>query len=265
MNSFIDVARDLAQEAGRRIMILRESPLVRQQKSDHSLVTNADLEADRIIRNGLKKAFPDHSILTEESGLDGSAGAEYLWVVDPVDGTRAYAKGVAGYSVMIGLLKEGRPYAGVVFDPLERHLYEAVRNEGTTHLYNKTRTQVRVSTRDALNEMPVITSPGFPKESEKDLRPRLPGPWIPAVNSVGIKVGYLVRQLADIYINHHHVHYWDTCAPQIILEEAGGEITFLDGKPLQYDLAGKIYRHSGPTLATNKTRHRDILDMLTLP
>src|ERR1700733_14128733 len=129
----LNVARELALAAGRRIIVLSESPLVREKKPDHSIVTNADHEADRIIRSGLKKAFPDHSILTEESGLEGPSNAEYLWVVEPLDGTRAYAKGVTGYSVMIGLLKEGQPHAGVVFDPLEGHLYEAVQGEGTTH------------------------------------------------------------------------------------------------------------------------------------
>ncbi len=257
-------------------MELGQSPLVRQRKADHSLVTNADFEADRIIREGLRKVFPDHAILTEESGLHGRATAEYLWVVDPLDGTKAYAEGISGYSVMVGLLKAGRPCLGVVVDPLEGHLYEAVRGEGSYFFAltptlsrlqagegeAKPRVRARVSSRTKLEEMPVITSTGFPPALEKDLRRRLPGPWIPAVNSVGVKVGYLTRELADIYINHQRVHYWDTCAPQIILEEAGGVITFLDGESLSYSLGTGSYRHRGPTLATNGLRHKDILTIL---
>jgi len=115
-HSFLDVARPLAEEAARRIMALRESPLVRKRKTDRSLVTNADEEADRILREGLRKAFPDHAIITEESGLDGSPRAEYVWMVDPLDGTRAYAAGLSGYSVMVGLLKNVKPFAGVVVE-----------------------------------------------------------------------------------------------------------------------------------------------------
>lgn len=259
---FIDVARVLALEAGRRIMTLRQSPLVLERKSDHSLVTNADREADNIIREGLRKAFPDHSILTEESGLDGPADAQYVWVVDPLDGTRAYANNVTGYSVMVGLLKEGEPHAGVVFDPLEGYLFEAARGEGTTLTFQNVSQSARISRRNDFKAMPVITSTGFPKVAEEALRQLFPGPWIPPVNSVGVKVGMMVRQLVDIYINHHKVHYWDTCAPQIILEEAGGVITFLDGKPLVYPLMAGHYQHLQPTLASNGLRHAEILDLL---
>jgi 3'(2'), 5'-bisphosphate nucleotidase len=258
---FIEVASDLALEAGRRIMILGKSPLIRQSKPDHSLVTNADHEADRILREGLRKAFPDHAILTEESGLEGSVKAEYMWVVDPLDGTRAFAKGVSGYSVMVGLLKEGKPRAGVVYDPLEDHLYDALQGAGTFHTHEGIRTQVHVSTRRDLSQMPVITSTGFPKSLDGPLRKELPGPWIPAVNSVGVKVGFIVRRLADIYISHHLVHYWDTCAPQIILEEAGGLFTLADGSSLSYDLQSD-FRHSSWTLATNRTCHSDLLQLL---
>ena len=133
---------------------------------------------------------------------------------------------------------------------------------GAYDTFGTVKTQVHVSTRNEWNTMPVITSTGFPKQLADSLRSPLTGPWIAAVNSVGVKVGYLTRQMADIYINHHTVHYWDTCAPQIILEEAGGKITFSDGGALQYSLLGGDYKHRGPTVATNNVRHEEILSML---
>jgi len=232
------------------------------RKPDRSLVTNADHEADKIIRQGLRQAFPDHAILTEESGLDGSPGAEYMWVVDPVDGTTAYARGIPGYSVMIGLLKEGKPFAGAVVDPLEGHIFEACRGMGSFHTLGDVRTRAHVSRRRELAQMSVITSTSFPKGMETQLRPSLPGPWIPALNSVGIKVGVMVRELADIYINHRSVHLWDSCAPQIILEEAGGTITYWNGRELEYSLGDGLYQHALPTLATNGLWHREILEFL---
>ncbi len=261
MHPFLDVARELATEAGGRLMELRLTTLHKERKADHSLVTNADHEADRIIRTGLRKAFPKHAVLTEESGLEGSAASEYVWVVDPLDGTKAYVNGSAGFSVMIGLLKAGAPFAGVVFDPWEGHLYEAVRGGGTCHTFEGKQVQVHVSKRTKWPDMPVITSTGFPQPLQKKLQALFPGPWLPPVNSVGVKVGFIARQLVDIYINHHSVHYWDTVAPQIILEEAGGTFSFLTGKPLAYGLTGN-YHHAGPTLATNGKRHEEALEIL---
>ncbi|HVO33013.1 MAG TPA: 3'(2'),5'-bisphosphate nucleotidase CysQ [Elusimicrobiota bacterium] len=252
----------LARQAARRLMELRETPLSKERKADHSIVTNADREADRLLRDGLRLAFPSHAILTEESGLEGRAETEFVWVVDPLDGTRAYVHGRAGFSVMVGLLREGRPYAGIVVDPCEGHLFEAVVGHGAYHELDGRRTRVMVSARSDLGAMPVITSTGFPHALQRDIQAQVrTGPWLEPVNSVGIKVGYLVRRLADIYINHHAVHYWDTCAPQVILEEAGGCFTYTDGSPLVYDLSGN-HRHPLSTLATNNRRHAELIQVV---
>jgi 3'(2'), 5'-bisphosphate nucleotidase len=110
--------------------------------------------------------------------------------------------------------------------------------------------------------MPLIVSTDFPEKLLVQVREALNGPILPPINSVGIKVGLLVRQLGDIYVNHHSVHYWDTCAPQIILEEAGGAFTQLDGAPLDYSLTDASYRHAARTLASNGTRHSELVQRL---
>jgi 3'(2'), 5'-bisphosphate nucleotidase len=123
------------------------------------------------------------------------------------------------------------------------------------------RRQAFVSKRREWKDMPLISSTGFPEAKTAQIQAALPCPWLTPVNSVGVKVGWMVRGLADIYVNHHDVHYWDTCAPQVILEEAGGVITFLDGSPLRYRIGGD-HRHPGPTLATNGLRHAELLRLL---
>jgi 3'(2'),5'-bisphosphate nucleotidase len=261
-SDFVEVARPLAIEAGRRIMEINQSPLERTRKADKSLVTNADHAADQIIRDGLKKHFPSHAVLTEESGLHGDPNAEYVWVVDPLDGTRAFARGIAGFSVMIGLLRRGKPVAGVVMDPWEGHVYDAEEGHGAFHMLNGQRTTIRVSDRQDWKTMPLVTSTGFPDAITAKVKEKLPCPWLPAINSVGIKVGLLVRQVADIYLNHHTVHYWDTVAPQIILEEAGGVFTLSDGKPLTYNLSSNL-RHPTPTLSSNGRKHGELVEMLS--
>src|SRR5262245_23398068 len=101
---FLKTATDLALRASEAIIHLLKYPTVTGRKADHSIVTEADLRSDEVIRTGLRKAFPDHGILTEETGLQGPPNGGFMWVVDPLDGTKAYAKGISGFCVMVGLL-----------------------------------------------------------------------------------------------------------------------------------------------------------------
>lgn len=257
----LEAARGLALEAGRRVMELLRSPLETVRKADQSIVTNADHEANTIICGGLRRLFPDHGILSEETGLEGPANPEYLWVVDPLDGTRAFAKGIAGFSVMVGLLREGKPEAGVVYDPRAQALFEAERRQGAYLVAPGRRVSLRVSKRQDWLAMPVITSKGFPSDLQRSLEQKCGLCFLDPINSVGVKVGYLIRHLADLYLNHHPVHLWDTCAPLAILEEAGGRMTHWDGGPLVYEING-TFAHPQGTVATNGLRHDDLIKTL---
>lgn len=252
-------AGSLARQAAETIRSFFNQPFKKEKKADHSPVTSADLASDRLIREGLRRAFPAHGILTEESGLEPQTSKQWIWVVDPLDGTKAFAKGIPGFCVMIGLLKDLKPYLGVVVDPLEGHEYHAVRGQGCFHRYRGTQAPCRVSQRSDFKKMPLVISTGFPDPKLERAKRELGCPVLPPINSVGIKVGLLVRQIGDIYLNHHGVHYWDTCAPQVILEEAGGKMTLLDGAPLRYELPSARV-HPMPTLATNGTRHADLVE-----
>jgi 3'(2'),5'-bisphosphate nucleotidase len=258
---FLNIASSLAQKASEEITKLLKNPTIRRRKEDHSIVTEADLRSDEIIRKGLAQNFPDHAILTEETGLTGDPQSEFVWMVDPLDGTKAYARGTPGFCVMIGLLKEGKPYLGVIVDPLEGHVYEAVKGEGAYHQLQGERKKVHVSTRNNLKEMPLALSTDFPKSLFEKIQQILPCPILEPINSVGIKVALLLRQIGDLYINHHKVSYWDTCAPQIILEEAGGTFTSLDGTPFDYTLHSS-FTHSKPTLASNGALHEKLIKLL---
>lgn len=260
--SFIQTARKLALQASEEILKLLKNSAPHKKKADNSIVTEADLRSDKIILEGLQKDFPSHAILTEETGLVGDKNSEFVWIVDPLDGTKAFAKGIPGFSVMVGLLKEGKPYLGVVVDPLEKHIYEAVRGEGAFHTLNGKRERVHVSNRSKLNEMPIIISTGFPKEKLEIIQEKLGGKIVPPINSVGIKVGLLVRQVGDIYINHHGVSYWDTCAPQIILEEAKGKFTKMDGTEIDYKLESP-FSIEGLSLASNGKKHEELTKILS--
>lgn len=261
MTDFITVARQLALQASSKVIEIGQRTFQKSKKKDKSWVTEADLESDRILRDGLVAAFPDHAVLTEETGLIGREGSDWTWLIDPLDGTKAYANGISGYSVMVGLLKEGRPYLGVVVDPVSGFIYEALRGTGTYLTKNGVKERVFVSKRNDFSKMPLVISPGFPEPKLKILLEHFKTSVAASINSVGIKVGFLVRQEADVYINYHSVHYWDTCAPLIILEEAGGTFTRLDGERLSYDMKKTSYGHDTLTIASNGTRHDELRNL----
>ncbi len=257
----LETASRLAQQASQKVMELLKGPISQGRKEDHTIVTEADLRSDEIIRGGLSKAFPDHAILSEEDGLSGNPDSEWTWLIDPLDGTKAYAKGIAEFSIMVGLLKKKTPYLGVVVDPLGGLVYEAVKGEGAWIQSKGDRRRVHVSERREFSRMPLVVSTGCPSDPLEKTRTLLKGPVLPPINSVGIKVGLLVRSQADIYISHHPVHLWDTCAPQVILEEAGGQLTALDGSPLIYAPAKK-QSHDVLILGSNGTRHADLARLI---
>lgn len=256
----LQVAKTLALAAGHIVMEKRKHPLRQNKKEDHSLVTEADLASDQLIREGLKQ-FPEHGIVTEEHGLSGNVSSEWIWLIDPLDGTKAYATNRSGFSIMIGLLYQGQPYLGVVYDPLTERLYAAQKNQGSFLTENGKTQKLGVSKISQVKDHKIIISTDFPESYLIKIKGKFNNTVLPPINSVGIKVGLLVRQVGDVYINHHHCHYWDTCAPQMILEEAGGIMTFLDGRPLTYDLRQGT-KHQGLTLASNGTQHREWLHLL---
>ena len=259
---YLSQAIQLARQASTVVLDLLRKPITQSRKADHSIVTEADLRSDEIIRTGLANAFPDHAILTEENGLSGNAESANVWLVDPLDGTKAYAKGIPGFSIMIGLLRNGSPHLGVVLDPLEGFLYYAIRGQGAYLESLGNTVRLYVSERENFETMPLVTSTGFPKEKLLQIVSKFHTPVCDPINSVGIKVGMLVRQVGDIYLNHHSVHFWDTCAPQIILEEAGGLFTDIHGTPLTYSLQGSN-SHAALTLASNGKQHGDLVSFLS--
>jgi len=260
--NFLDVATDLAKKAAAEIAKLLKTPTVQYQKADHSLCTEADLKSDELILTGLRQNFPDHAILSEETGLSGNPRSEFVWMVDPLDGTKAFAKGIPGFCVMVGLVKEDEPHLGVVVDPLEGHIYQGIRGQGAFHIQKGRREALRVSSRRDFSQMPIALSPNFPEEALRKIQEELKGPLLEPIHSVGIKAGLLLRQIGDLYLNHHPVSYWDTCAPKIILEEAGGLMTRWEGSALTYELTPP-YAHEGLTFASNGTRHLDVVEILT--
>ncbi|MGD9562741.1 MAG: 3'(2'),5'-bisphosphate nucleotidase CysQ [Pyrinomonadaceae bacterium] len=264
----LDSAIALARKAGAAILehyardIVAESKIGVDEWSEP--VTEADREASRIIVDGLSRQFPADAILSEEE-IDESQGrlaSQRVWIIDPIDGTAGFIKKDGDFAVQIGLAENGNATIGVVYLPVRDQLYFASRGNGAFVVRNDgTPSRLEVSSKTDPAEMDIAVSRDHrsPKMSriigELGLRKEV------ARGSVGVKIGMIAEQECDLYIHlSHRTKFWDTCAPQIILEEAGGTLTDLFGNKFRYDL-GNVMNLNG-ILAANGAAHEAILARL---
>ena len=260
------VACELARAAGAAILEHYEGPIKVEQKTladDVEPVTQADRIANELIVNALKREFPNDGILAEESiDTKRRLGKSRVWMVDPLDGTNGFIDGNGDFAVQIGLTEEGQCVIGVVYQPLTGVLYRAIRGAGTwierpefaperahvsdhTNLSSMRLAASRSHRSPRMNK--VVERFGFREEVQR--------------GSVGIKIGLLIEQQCDIYIHlSPRTKQWDTCAPQVILTEAGGRLSDLFGSPLNYNVPDVQNRNG--LVASNGAAHDRIIETL---
>lgn len=204
-------------------------------KSDDSPVTEADLAADAIIREGLSSL--GDAIITEETWKSGDVGEHHrAWFIDPIDGTEDFIAGTQDYVVQIGFCVDGVPALGVLFQPATGLLWRGVVGDGRCERMDPDGTvHPRVVGARPLDEKPrVAVSISHPSPVVDFIVHELGGVAIPK-GSVGLKVGLIVDNDADAYVTaSRRVKVWDTCAPAAVLLAAGGDVTSLTGKALRY-------------------------------
>ncbi len=245
----LQVALDAARTAGRIIVKRRAQIREIKVKGERDIVTDADLAANAAIRSIIERAFPDHAILSEEDP-GPEPGSEYLWIVDPLDGTTNYARGYPVFSVSIGLAQRGRPIVGVVYDPLRDECYYAARGEGA--FLNGAPIQ---PSRVSKLENAVI---GFELAREQGLRDE--GlQWFAQLisrsvtgrigGSAALSLCYVGAGRLDAYY-HFSLNAWDVAAGMLIAREAGARVSHLDGRAATLRGGGYLAanRHFYPAL-----------------
>ncbi len=130
LRELLDFAHTIAWQAGKITLRYFQSELAVDLKADASPVTVADREAEAFLRAAIAARYPGHAVLGEEEGLSGDDGATYRWIIDPIDGTRSFVRGMPLYGVMVGLLREGEPVLGVVNMPALGEIVAAARGHG---------------------------------------------------------------------------------------------------------------------------------------
>ena len=262
----LKVAKDLARQAGAMLMDYYEQGVTVEQKITEDLyrepVTEADLASNELIVNALRQAFPADGILAEESiDNDERLSKRRVWMIDPVDGTSGFIDQDDDFAVQIGLTVEGAAVLGVVYQPVPDALFWAVRGAGAWAERGGAPESVQVADETVIRHMTLAVSRSH-RSSRMDAVMREYG-FEQEVRrgSVGIKIGLIADQLAHLYIHlSPRTKQWDTCAPEVILTEAGGKITDLFGQALLYNT--REVQNLNGLLASNNTIHDQLIERM---
>lgn len=227
-----DVAERLAREAGALQLQVAKQGFAVRLKGPKDPVTEADERSSALIVAGLQAAFPGDAVVSEEAPPPTGRMPERVWFVDPLDGTQSFVDGRDEYSVMIGLAVRGRPALGVVYKPDGGRLWLGIPGEGAW----SDGAPARVASRREPSELTIAVSRNHRGSRHDELIRRLGIAREVTTGSVGLKIGLIVDQKADLYIEPGDKTWaWDSCAPEAVITAAGGAMTDLAGRPLVYD------------------------------
>ena len=261
----LDVLCDLAKSIGwgAADILLKERAAGFQIGGDSdSPVTSADLAANDHILSRLQSELDDTFAYLSEETFKTQDNADrlhksWVWIIDPLDGTKDYIQDTGDYAVQIALAYQGRPIVAVVACPAKNRLYSAIQGHGTWVEDKSGKShQAKVSTRSKPSELIVVTSRNHLGEKLKDLVKKLNISSQRQMGSVGCKVSAIVDQSADLYISISGTTApkdWDFAAPELILTEAGGTFTYINGGLISYNREDVNQWES--VLATNSTCH----------
>lgn len=258
--SYINVAKEAAEKAGKIAMKHFGKELkIESKKHESDIVTEVDKEADAVIVETIRSKYPDHDILTEESG-HMKKGSNVTWVVDPIDGTQNYAQGLPLFAISIAVIEDGKIVASALNLPAFNELYTAERGKGA-FLNGK---PIKVSDESKLRMGLVIQEQKA--NSEDDVLKLMVQHQKAFSHKVGAlrNFGSAVVQLAWTAKGHtvafvdEHTHIWDVAAGILLVEEAGGKVTTLDNKPWKPVLDDEGLN----MIASNGLVHADIVEIL---
>jgi len=251
---FLATAVEIVLRAGDIQRARRQGGFRVSKKGVRDLVTEVDLECERMCRGVIAERFPDHDVLAEELGADSAAkpSARCRWVFDPLDGTTNYAHGLPIFCASLALQIEGRTEVGAVYDPSRRELFTAERGEGA---YLNGQALAVSDTTEAIDALLVTGFPYFYKQELVDLfaaflqRARA----VRRLGSAALDLCYVAAGRFDGFWEQH-LKPWDMAAGALVVEEAGGRLTGMDGS--RFDLA------AGHVVASNGRVHEAVLSII---
>jgi 3'(2'), 5'-bisphosphate nucleotidase len=257
----LNIAIALAKRAGKSILEFYDSDYLVEHKTtkdNHTEpVTIADKTSSKIIVEGLAESFPDDGILSEEeTDTDERLDKKRIWLIDPMDGTKGFVQKNGDFAVQIGLAEAGEATLGVVFLPFYHQLYFATKDSGAFLVENdNTPQRLQVSDETDFSKMTIAVSRDHRSSRMSQIIEHYGILNESRRGSVGLKIGLIATQVCDLYIHlSPRTKHWDSAAPEIIIKEAGGNLTDLFGEKIIYNTSD-VHNYNG-LLATNGVSHQ---------
>jgi myo-inositol-1(or 4)-monophosphatase len=248
LNSAIKIAKKAGQ-----ILIDYYGRVRVDYKPDMSIVTRADLESERVIKTQLSKLFPDHSLLGEETGYDDKL-SDYVWIIDPLDGTTNYIIKNPFFSVSISLTYRNKPVLGIVYYPFQGELFYSEKDNGA-YLNDK---RIFVSKEESIDNGVLTYCSGRDYDSLKQIanffgKFKLKNKKFRQIGAASLELCYVACGRTGGFIMPG-VYPWDIAAGLIMVEEAGGETSDFEGK--------SFYLNSNNLIASNGILHGEMLKII---
>ncbi len=251
LRELLDFAHQIAWQAGKITLRYFQGDLAVDRKADESPVTVADRESEAFLRAAIMARYPAHAILGEEEGLSGGAGASHRWILDPIDGTKTFVRGVPLYGVMVGLVRDGEPVLGVVNMPAMDEVVYAARGQGCW--WNGRPCRVSATSHLADSLLVATIAHGYERYGKAERFQRLLAAcglfrtWGDCYGHLLVATGRAEAALDPI------TSIWDTAALLPILTEAGGTFT---------DWQGVATIDGGEAVSTNGAVLRELMELI---
>lgn len=250
----------LAREAGTIVRAFYDVPPTVRWKDPTEPVTEADRAVNAYLVKQFRHFYPEDGVLAEESKDDLSRlQRERVWIVDPLDGTAEFIAHNGEFCIMIGLAVSGQPVVGVVYQPIDDVLYAAALDAGAFVEEFGDRYQLHVSQEPDLQKLRLVVSRSHRPALVNSIMTHMGIQRERSIGSVGLKIGLIARGQAEFYVHPSAgTKEWDTCAPDIIVREAGGIMTDCWNRPLRYNYPDVLQRFG--VLASHRILHGQIVD-----
>jgi myo-inositol-1(or 4)-monophosphatase len=240
----LEVARLCVREGERIVMAAFGGPQDVRVKGRGNLVTAADLASERAIHEILAAEYPDHAVLSEETGAT-ARDEGWMWVVDPLDGTHNYAHGIPFFCINVALCYREEPLVALTYDPVRGEEFRAQKGEGA--FVNGERMQV--SQRESVRASLLAVGLGYDDERAGRLLALLHELWpgmqsVRIMGSAALGLAYTACGRLDLFV-HHVLYPWDVAAGILLVREAGGAISDRDGRPVSIRSEGTIAGAAG--------------------
>lgn len=248
-------AIEAAKKAGAIIADYFHKTYQIQQKGADNPVTDADHAANRIIHDTLLKAFPDDGWLSEETKDDKSRlQKQRVWIVDPLDGTKEFINKVHEFAVSIALVIENHPVVGIINNPLTGQLFTS-RKDGGAFL---NRQQIKVSNKKQLDKARILASRS--EIGRGEWQPFTGKFFIQQSGGMAFKMAQVASGVADGSFTLKPKNEWDFCAGVMLIKEAGGRVTDINGDPFSFNKEETL---SPNVVYGNSTIHQQLIEMLS--